>query len=340
MVAHHQADGAYAELRQQILSAGLLNRAYGYYLWRAALSFGLLAAGVALPFAAEPSPPALLLAAAVIAFGSVQVALIGHDAGHLAIFARPRPNDIVGSVCWSLSLGISFWYWRDRHNRHHTHTNDRTADPDLQWAHLVAYSDELATARPDRSAGLMRYQAILGPLYALFLPFAFRFEGWQYTLRRLRGARRAIEVGLLLGSTAGWLLPGALLGWWWVGVFFVSQTLAGLYLALAIAPNHKGQPTWPADADLAFLERQVVGSRNVAPNRVSDFVLGGLNYQIEHHLFPTMPRCHFGAASAIVRACCARQGLPYVEMGALAAYALVIGELRRVGRASAASGPA
>jgi fatty acid desaturase len=340
MVAIAEADGAYAELRRAILAAGLLDRDYPYYLWRTSLSFTLFATGVALPFVLTPSPISLVVAALTIAFGSVQVALIGHDAGHLAIFTSTRANAVLGSICWSLTLGISFWYWRDRHNRHHTNTTDTAADPDLQWAGLVAYSEEIASARPNRSAWLTRYQAILGPLYTLFLPFAFRVEGWQFTLSHLSGPKRGIEIALMLASSLAWLLPTVGLGWWWLAVFLLSQSLAGLYLALAIAPNHKGMPTWPAGAELSFLERQVLSSRNVSPNRVSDFVFGGLNYQIEHHLFPTLPRSRFGHARVLVKASCIRQGLPYVEMGEFASYALVNAELRLVVRRTAVPGTA
>ncbi|MCA1644845.1 MAG: acyl-CoA desaturase [Chloroflexi bacterium] len=340
MALEREAHGAYSELRRAIVGAALLERAYAYYFWRASLSFLLFAGGLGLPFILVPSAPALLISALAIAFGSIQVALIGHDAGHLAIFKSARANGALGALCWSLSLGISFWYWTDRHTRHHTSTNDAAADPDLQWAGLVAYAEEIVTARPNRSTWLTRYQAILGPLYTLFLPFAFRVEGWQFTLNRLRGSRRMAEICLMTLSTFAWLLPFAALSWWWLGVFFLSQSLAGLYLALAIAPNHKGMPVWPAGTQLSFLERQVLSSRNVTPSRLWDFVFGGLNYQVEHHLFPTMPRVHFGAARALVKPFCAAHGLAYTEMGALASYRLVIAELRRVAQSTATSGAA
>jgi fatty acid desaturase len=332
--------GGYGELRRAVVGAGLLERAYAYYLWRTALSFAVLATGILLPFLLAPSGPALVVSALAIGFGSVQVALIGHDAGHLAVFDGASANRALGSACWSLSLGISFRYWQDRHNRHHTSTNDAAADPDLQWAGLVAYSEVVASARPNRSTWLTRYQAILGPLYTLFLPFAFRYEGWQFTRRHLRGIGQTIEMGLMAISGVAWLLPTVYLGWWWLAVFLVSQTIAGLYLALAIAPNHKGMPMWPAGTSLTFLERQVLSSRNVAPNRVWDFVFGGLNYQVEHHLFPTMPRVNFGKARRLVKPFCTAQGLPYTEMGAFASYRLVISELRRVARSTATSSAA
>jgi fatty acid desaturase len=118
-----------------------------------------------------------------------------------------------------------------------------------------------------------------------------------------------------------------------VGVYLLSQGLAGLYLALTIAPNHKGMPTWPAGATLTFHARQIASSRNVAPGRVTDFVMGGLNYQVEHHLFPTMPRVRFGQARRLVRSFCVDEGLRYVETDALTAYRSVLAEVRRVGQA-------
>ena len=334
------ARGRYAELRRAVLEAGLLDRAYGYYLWRTSLSFLLLGVGIALACVLEPSPQTLVLTALVIAFGSVQVALIGHDAGHLAVFSSQRANAILGSVCWSLTVGISFWYWQDRHNRHHSNTNDAAADPDLQWAGLVSYSEEIASTRPAGARWVTRYQAILGPLYTLFLPFAFRLEGWHFTFRNLRGTRRVMEASALALSTAAWLLPVTVLGWWWLAVYMTSQSLAGLYLALAIAPNHKGMPTWPAGAQVSYLERQVLSSRNITPNPFWDFVFGGLNYQVEHHLFPNMPRVNFSRARQLVKPFCIEHGLGYAEMGAFASYAMVISELRRVGRTATASGVA
>jgi fatty acid desaturase len=94
-------------------------------------------------------------------------------------------------------------------------------------------------------------------------------------------------------------------------------------------------PVWTRGRPLSFLERQVLSSRNVTAHPVWDFLYGGLNYQIEHHLFPTMPRANLGRARALVRPFCARHGLGYEELDPLSAYWAVVTELRRVGRAAA-----
>jgi fatty acid desaturase len=335
-----RADRGYVELRAAVVGKGLLERDRVYYAWRSAVSFAVLAGGLILGVAQPGHPPLSgVLASLVIAFGSVQVALIGHDAGHLAIFKTARANLAAGWVCWSLVLGIGFPYWSDRHTRHHTSTNDLSLDPDLQWAGLVAYSDDALHGRPRAGwmTHLMRYQALLGPLYTLGLAFAFRAEGWAYALRRLHGWRRAGELSTLAASAGVWLLPAVFIGWTWLLTFCLAQILAGLYLALAIAPNHKGMPTWPSGTTVSFLERQVLSSRNTPPHPISDFVFGGLNHQIEHHLFPTMPRSHFGRARSVVRPFCHAQGIAYQEMGVWQSYGLVLSELRRVGRHAAQS---
>ena len=70
----------------------------------------------------------------------------------------------------------------------------------------------------------------------------------------------------------------------------VHQALFGLYTGLVFAPNHKGMPILDSDSQLDFVRRQVLTSRDVNAHPLTDFWYGGLNYQIEHHLFPSMPR--------------------------------------------------
>jgi fatty acid desaturase len=81
----------------------------------------------------------------------------------------------------------------------------------------------------------------------------------------------------------------------------------------SFAPNHKGMPTLTQSEELDFLRRQVLTSRNVRGSRLVDFVLGGLNYQIEHHLFPNMPRPNLRHAQPLVRAFCTRHNIRYTE---------------------------
>jgi fatty acid desaturase len=81
-----------------------------------------------------------------------------------------------------------------------------------------------------------------------------------------------------------------------------------------------------------FLRRQVLTSRNVRGGWLIDFLLGGLNYQIEHHLFPSMPRASLRHARPIVRAHCLKYGLPYIEVSLFDSYRQALCHLHTVGR--------
>jgi fatty acid desaturase len=112
----------------------------------------------------------------------------------------------------------------------------------------------------------------------------------------------------------------------------VQQGLFGLYLGSSFAPNHKGMPILSADDDTDFLRRQVKTSRNVHGTWLVDLLLGGLNYQIEHHLFPSMPRVALRRARPIVRAYCRELDISYVETSLSNSYRQALAHLRTVAR--------
>ena len=87
----------------------------------------------------------------------------------------------------------------------------------------------------------------------------------------------------------------------------IQQGLFGFYLGCSFAPNHKGMPVLAAGDKTDFLRRQVLTSRNVNGGWLTDFALGGLNYQIEHHLFPSMPRPSLRRSQPLIAAFCAEQ---------------------------------
>jgi fatty acid desaturase len=116
-----------------------------------------------------------------------------------------------------------------------------------------------------------------------------------------------------------------------VAFIAIQQGLFGLYMGATFAPNHKGMPTITADDELDFLRRQVLTSRNVKGGPVVDVVLGGLNYQIEHHLFPSMPRINLRRAQPLVEAFCAERGVSYLQSPIIDSYAQAMRHLHDVG---------
>lgn len=327
------SSAAYAELRQTVMAAGLLDRRYGYYLLRGLSAFALLAAAVSLLFVLPDGWGWTAFAAVAIGFTSTQLGLLGHDAGHMAVFRRAWPNWLLGRFCLSLVLGVSFFFWRDRHNTHHVLTNDHDEDPDLELGGLFTLDAEVAASQRGWRRWLTRYQAYLFvPLVMLTLDLAFRSEGWRHLFREQRGWRRISEAMLLITSMTIWASPFLLLGWRWLPIYIGAQWVGNIYLGLVFAPNHKGMPIWATGQKLAFLDRQVLSSCNVKPGPIVDYLFAGLNYQIEHHLFPTMPRVNFRRAQEIVLPFCVERGLAFENLSVLGAYRQSLGELHRIGQ--------
>jgi fatty acid desaturase len=177
-----------------------------------------------------------------------------------------------------------------------------------------------------------RYQAFLFfPL--LLLEAAQLHVASAKAILRGRGRANAIEALLLIVHVAGYLTALFLvLSPLQAAVFvLVQQGLFGLYLGCSFAPNHKGMPTLTEAEELDFLRTQVLTSRNVRGSRLVDFLLGGLNYQIEHHLFPNMPRPNLRHAQPLVRAFCQEHDLPYSEATMFGSYAEALRHLHTVG---------
>jgi fatty acid desaturase len=118
----------------------------------------------------------------------------------------------------------------------------------------------------------------------------------------------------------------------------VQQGLFGLYLGLSFAPNHKGMPILAPGEEADFLRRQVLTSRNVHGGVVVDFLLGGLNYQIEHHLFPSMPRPNLKRSQDLIRSFCQARGVAYLDTSLWRSYGQALRYLHHVGRPLRAGG--
>jgi fatty acid desaturase len=105
----------------------------------------------------------------------------------------------------------------------------------------------------------------------------------------------------------------------------------GFFMGAAFAPNHKGMPLVAKDTKLDFFSRQVLTSRNIKGSWLKDNLMGVLNYQVEHHLFPSMARPNLAKAHVIVAKFCEEKGVTLVEMNLLASYKAIMQYLSKVG---------
>jgi fatty acid desaturase len=316
---------------RQVKGAGLLDRRPGYYVARIAITAGLLVGGWGL-FVWLGSSWWQLLVAVLMAIVFTQLGFIGHDAGHRQIFRSKRANYLVGLLHGNVAIGLSYGWWVDKHNRHHANPNHEEKDPDVQIGAL-AFTAGQAGLKRGVTRFISRHQGYL------FLPLLL-LEAVQLhvaSIRALigRGVRhRTWESLLLLVHVAGYLtLVFLVLSPLKAVVFIlVQQALFGLYLGLSFAPNHKGMPMLTDEENTDFLRRQVLTSRNIRGGWLVDLALGGLNYQIEHHLFPSMPRPNLRRSQEIIRTYCQRHGVAYCETTLWRSYAQALSHLHRVGQ--------
>ncbi|MEV8308756.1 acyl-CoA desaturase [Streptomyces flavidovirens] len=336
-----QPGSDFARLSKKITAAGLMGRRPGYYTARIAAVAALYVGGwVAFVLVGDSWWTLAVAGFLALVFG--QVALVTHDAAHRQVFRLRKASERSGRILGNLGIGMGYGWWQDKHTRHHANPNHAELDPDVLPDVLVWSQDQARVAK-----GLPR---LLGRSQAfLFFPL-LTLEGFSLHVAGVRALadrtlkNRTLEGTLLLGHFAVYLtalflvLPPGMA----IAFLFVHQCLFGVYLGSIFAPNHKGMPILTGDDRPDFLRRQVLTSRNVRGGWFTDLMLGGLNYQIEHHLFPSMPSPHLRRAQVIVRDYCRDLGISYLETSLITSYKQALTSLHRAGapireaRASAA----
>jgi fatty acid desaturase len=325
----------YSVLKRLITASGLLERRPRRYMVPATILCVMLAvivAGVAL---SRDSWWALAWAApAALLFG--QVGFMAHEAGHNSVLRTSRGNYVLSLLLFNVGLGGSRGWWANKHNLHHAQPNRIGVDPDIAGG-VIATSESEAVQAGGIARVVMRRQATaIWPLLSLgVLQIHIYSAGFLFN-RRLRNA--GCEAALLLAHAIAYLGCLVLVLGVVRGLLFalVHQMLLGAYLGGAFLPNHLGMPMLTPAEPMDFLSRQVLTARNLRAGRVTDYVFGALACQIEHHLFPTMPRSNMRAASPIVRRFCHERGIAYHETGVFDAFcevrrhlAAVVAPLRR-----------
>jgi fatty acid desaturase len=321
----------FAELCRLIRREGLLDRRPGYYVVKFVVVGALLAAGWA-AFALIGDSWWQLALAAYLALMFAQVGFLGHEAGHRQIFRSRRANSIVGLVGGNLLIGLSHGWWIGKHNRHHSHPNQLGKDPDISIP-VIAFTPEQARERRGLLRIMARYQAFLFfPLLLLEAVSIHVISVWAVVLGPVR--RRWLEGALLLAHGTLYFAAVLLVLSPLRALAFVAvqQGLLGLYLGCVFAPNHKGMLVLSEHEKLDFFRRQVLTSRNVSGGLLVETLLGGLNYQIEHHLFPAMPRPSLRRCRTLVRAFCTQTGVLYCEKNLVGSYGDVLRTLHAAGR--------
>lgn len=276
-----------------------------------------------------------LLIAGALGLLFTQVAFLAHEAGHRQILTTGPANDRLARVLAVLVVGISYSWWDSKHSRHHANPNKVGKDPDIDVDTISFLDEDAAQARGLRKFITKRQGWLFFPLLTLE-GLNLYAHSFKFLVSRGPVKARWAELGMITARFALVLTPVFLLLPLGMAFAFLGVMVAvfGVYMGASFAPNHKGMPVIAPDARLDFFSKQVRTSRNIRGGWWATALMGGLNYQIEHHLFPSMARPQLAKTREIVREFCVSHNVPYTETSLWRSYAIVIEYLNRVGLAA------
>jgi len=324
----------YSALLRSVRDAGLLRRRTGFYgLMFGAVTFAL--AGAITGFVLLGDSWYQLLIAAALGVILTQYAFLAHEASHRQVFESGKANDVAGRTIANLFVGISYSWWMAKHSRHHAKPNVLGKDPDIE-RDVISFTEADAARSTGVYAWLTRRQGYFFFPLLMLEGLNLHAQGFRTVFGRGRVDKRWLEISMLVSRIGACLAVVFLVLPIGMGFAFLGVQLAvfGLYMGASFAPNHKGMPILPRDAKVDFLRRQVLTSRNIRGGVLMDGFMGGLNYQIEHHLFPNMPRPHLREAQRIAKEYCATHRILYTETSLVESYGIVVRYLNRVGLAA------
>ena len=303
--------------------------------------YAVTGAAIALGFAGAITASVLigaswfqLIVAGVLGILFTQVAFLAHEAAHRQVLNTGPANDRLALVLASI-VGLSYSWWDSKHSRHHANPNRVGKDPDIEIDTISFLDRDAATATGIRRAITKHQGWLFFPLLTL--------EGlnlyWisiRHLASRERVKNRWAEIAMIAVRHTLVLAPVFVFLPLGMALAFTGVVVAvfGVYMGASFAPNHKGMPVIAPDAKLDFFSKQVRTSRNIRGGWWATALMGGLNYQVEHHLFPSMARPHLAKARILVREACRQHDVPYTETSLVRSYAIVIDYLNRVGLAA------
>jgi linoleoyl-CoA desaturase len=314
---------------------------------KAPVALGLTVGPWAVLLFVRPGLAGGLLCLLALAVGATLTGFcIQHDANHGAYFRSRRWNHVLG---WSADalLGFSSYAWRVKHNvAHHTYTNIDGFDADFSQTPFMRF----APAQPARP--WYRYQHLyIWPLY-LLMGLRWQTVGDIAAFARGRIGESALRfprgwnlAGVLGGKALfvlwALVLPALVYPWWAVLIGYVCFSMVtSLIMATTFQLAHCVEEASCASLQDVRTEKpewavhEVETTVDFCPrNPVLTWMLGGLNFQIEHHLFPRVPHTHYPRIAEIVRRNCERHGVRYTSQPSLrAALRSHVVHLRTMGR--------
>lgn len=317
-----QASADFSSLYLEFQALGFMQKATGRIVLELAAAVATCLAGCAL-FWLVTSWPFEVIGILIATVGMIAVGTNAHTSSHWATHANRRVNEALSFFGFTFILGLSSTMWYQRHVRiHHPAPNVVHADCDgdlMPWFALT--EEQLARASGWRRFYHLHLQFWLFPFVLAANAFNMQLSGWKFVFRNLRSPKtRSVshwsDLACLIGHYLFWIvLPCTFLPIGAVLTCYGARVLLMSYAMFAVlGPGH-----YPAEAtrldgklqgvDFALL--QAASTVNFTGGLLASLTCSGLQYQIEHHLFPQVSHVHYPRMAPLVRAFCERHGIPY-----------------------------
>ncbi|KAJ3038094.1 hypothetical protein HDV00_000977 [Rhizophlyctis rosea] len=271
-----------------------------------------------------------------------QAAFVAHDAGHSGISHDAKMDTTFGVCLGNFMGGLSLGWWKYNHNVHHIVTNNPEHDPDIQHVPFFAVSarflENLYSSYYNRVMEFDAAARIFIPvqhyLYYVILCFG-RFNlyvlSWQHLLSSRKVPLRGLEITGLCTFWVWYLaMLSALPSWGWIVFYIALSHMATMFLHLQITLSHFGMGTEDPPGEEEFAAKALRTTMDIECPRWMDWFHGGLQYQVEHHLFPRIPRHNLRALQPIVKQFAKDNGLPFHSYGFIRGNGVVLNALKDV----------
>mmetsp|Transcript_37690 Transcript_37690/g.89141 ORF Transcript_37690/g.89141 Transcript_37690/m.89141 type:complete len:491 (+) Transcript_37690:42-1514(+) len=359
----------FRDLRSKLEEAGMFQPKMWFYALMLFHVIALELAGWAVLFYFGRGWVPYTAAVLLLVVAQAQAGWLQHDFGHLSVFKSRAMNLLAHRfIILHLKAASSAW-WNYRHYLHHAKPNIAEADPDINMPYVFMLGEDMGRAwaekqKQGKAGGVMPYNKqqhywwLVGP--PLLLPLYFHYENLRYVLgnailgksgmwkdsyntqRYLKGFRQFFweEVAWMLSFFVRWhFMYGPLLGGvgGWFTFYMVVRTVESHWFVWVTQMSHLSmsinkyakttQRDWPS--------LQANASCNVEGGWFNDWFTGHLNYQIEHHIFPTMPRHNYSKVAPMVQSLFKRHNMEqqYVCKSLLGAFGDIVSSLERYGSA-------
>lgn len=327
-----QADSAkiYAKLKKDISAAGILDRDYFYYTLVGIFAFGGFFLSLFFLITLD-SFIGVFLSSLAFSIFTIQFAGIFHDASHRAIFKSAKNNDILGYITCAF-LAYTYRKWLENHNKHHSNPNEEGMDPDINRP-MFSFSSKQIKSKKGISLFLSKIQVFLYYPISSLTSVYIHFANIVYFIKDHKKTRLWEKALFSVGIIFWTIGPAAIFDPQKAfTVYLTVYPITGIYIFNIFAPNHKGMPMVKKGQRISFLEQQLITSRTVKGNFLMDNALIGLNYQIEHHLFPNCPRNKLKMITPYVKKLCSENGLEYTETGLIESNKIILNDLNHVAK--------